>query len=284
MSPSPLDCGLRRSGLNVRRSIQGHALDAQQKMAQGVSTGPLLAKIRPVEHPAKHFQALRLALRRGIALNRIVAPVMAVQVQRAMLAEAEGIHPQRAVVQQGVGFALEHLGHAHVDHQHRLLRDQRQHVAVGHRHADCIVGPNPQPLQRFCRQAQVFAGDWAEQAVMQFVVRHLDQPAMVHQQRGRRRRVQLSRPGVAQDRAGVLGPFARVQPAAMHTEQVCHFVQPCQGHAALDPIVDVLRCDAALGSEIGRGKAAFVKQGPEAVTGGLHASECSGAVPARIST
>ncbi|EJT85549.1 hypothetical protein PPS11_06100 [Pseudomonas putida S11] len=59
---------------------------------------------------------------------------------------------------------------------------------------------------------------------------------------------------VRRDRVVVFGAFARAQPATMHAEQVRHFVQPGQGHAALEPVVDVLGRDAALGGEIGRGR------------------------------
>lgn len=80
----------------------------------------------------------------------------------------------------------------------------------------------------------------------------------------------------------VFGAFARAQPATMHAEQVRHFVQPGQGHAALEPVVDVLGRDAALGGEIGRGQATFVEEGFESVTGCVHGGECSGGMPARI--
>lgn len=62
----------------------------------------------------------------------------------------------------------------------------------------------------------------------------------------------------------------------MHTEQVGQFVQPGQRHTTFEPVVDVLRCDAALGGKIGRGQATFVEQGFEAVAGSVHGSECSG--------
>lgn len=164
---------MRRSGLNVRRSIQGRAQDAQQKMAQVVSVGPLLAEMRPVEHPAQYLQPLCLALGGGVAFDRIVAPIMAVQVQRAVLAEAEVVNPEHAVVQQGIGFALDHLGHAQVDGQGSLQRNQRGHVAGGHGQADGVVGMHSQPFQGFCGQAQVFAGHGRQQAVVQLVKGHL---------------------------------------------------------------------------------------------------------------
>ncbi|MNJ61842.1 hypothetical protein D3C77_576520 [compost metagenome] len=80
----------------------------------------------------------------------------------------------------------------------------------------------------------------------------------------------------------MFGPFAGAQPAAMYAEQVGQFVQPGQRHTAVEPVVDVLGCDAALGGEIGRGQATFVEQGFEAVAGCVHGGECSGGVPARI--
>ena len=49
----------------------------------------------------------------------------------------------------------------------------------------------------------------------------------------------------------------------MHAEQVGQFVQPGQRHTPFEPVVDVLRCDAALGGKIGRGQATFVEQGFE---------------------
>lgn len=205
---SPLDRGLRRSGLNVPRSIQGHAQDAQKKMAQGVSARPLLAEMRPVKHPAKNFQALRLALCGGVAFDCVVAPVMAVQVQRTVLAKAEVVHPEHAVVQQGIGFTLDHSGHAQVDGQAGIQRNQGQHVAGRHCQADRIGSMHTQPPQGFCRQAQVFAGHRRQLALLQLVVRHLHCPAMFHRQR--RGRVDGRRPGraAAQDRVGMFGPFS----------------------------------------------------------------------------
>ncbi|MNP36526.1 hypothetical protein D3C76_1299240 [compost metagenome] len=75
---------------------------------------------------------------------------------------------------------------------------------------------------------------------------------------------------VALDRDWVFWPFARAQPTPIHTEQVGQFVQPGQGHAAFEPVVDVLRCDAALSGESGRGQATFVEKGFEAVAGRVH--------------
>ncbi|MNC47107.1 hypothetical protein D3C75_961520 [compost metagenome] len=126
-----------------------------------------------MEHPAQNLQPLCLALGSGVAFDRIVAPIMAVQVQRAVLAEAEVVHPEHAVVQQGIGFALDHLGHAQVDGQGSLQRNQREHVAGRHCQADCVAGLHTQTLQGFCRQAQVLAAHWRQQAVAHFVVGHL---------------------------------------------------------------------------------------------------------------
>ncbi|MNE46798.1 hypothetical protein D3C80_1411580 [compost metagenome] len=67
----------------------------------------------------------------------------------------------------------------------------------------------------------------------------------------------------------------------MHTEQIGHFVQAGQGYAAVEPVVDVLRCDAALSGEIRSGQATFVEKGFEAVAGSVHGGECSDGVPAR---
>lgn len=241
-------------------------------MAQVVSAGPLLAEMRPVEYPAENFQALCLALRGGVAFDRVVAPVMAVQVQRAVLAEAEVVHPEHAVVQQGIGLALDHLGHAQVDGQGGLQRYQRHHVAGRHCHADGVIATYTQPFQRFCGQAQVFARNWRKQAVLQLVKGHLHYPAAMYRQRGRW--VGRCRPwrAAAQDRVGVLGPFARTQPTAMNTEQVGQLVQPGQGHTAVEPVVDVLRCDAAQGGEVGRGQATFMEKGFEAVARIVHAA------------
>lgn len=212
-----------------------------------------------MEHPAENFQPLCLALGGGVAFDRVVAPIMAVQVQRAVLAEAEVVHPEHAVVQQGIGFALDHLGHAQVDGQDGLERNQRGHVAGGHGQAYGVTGLHTQPFQGFCGQAQMFADHGRQQAVVHFVKGHFPRPAALRRQR--RVWVGGRRPwrAVAQDRAVVFGAFAGAQPAAMHAEQVGHFVQPGQGHAALEPVVDVLRGDAALGGEIGRGEATFVE-------------------------
>lgn len=141
---------MRRSGLNVRRSIQGHAQDAQQKMAQVVSARPLLAEMRPVEYPPDNLQALRLALGRGVAFDGVIAPVMAAQVQGALWAEAEVVYPQRAVMQQRVGFALNDPRHAQVDCQSGPQRHLRNHVVCRHGQADGVIGVHSQSFQRFC--------------------------------------------------------------------------------------------------------------------------------------
>lgn len=177
--PSPLERGLRRSGLNVPRSIQGLAQVAQQKMAQRVSTGAMPAEMRPMKDPAENLQALGLALGAGVALDGVVAPVMAVQVQGAVLAEAEVVHPEGAIVQQGVGFALDHFGHAQVHGQGGLQWDQRGHVGGRHGQADGTVRRNAQRFQCFGGQAQVFAGDGGKQAVLQCVEGHLQHAAAV---------------------------------------------------------------------------------------------------------
>lgn len=251
-------------------------------MAQSVSAGALPAEMRPVEDPADNLQALCLALGAGVALDGVVAPVVAVQVQGAMLAEAEVVYPERAIVQQGVGFALDHLGHAQVHSQGSLLRDQRGHVGGRHGQADRLVCSNAQGLQCLAGQAQVFAGNRGKPAVMQFMQGHLQHPAAVGRQRGGRGVVGGRWWAAAQDRVGVLGAFTTAQPAAVYTKQVGHFVETRQRNTALEPVVDVLGCDAALGGEIGRGQATFVKQGFEAVTGCVHGRECSGRVPVRI--
>lgn len=223
-----------------------------------------------MEHPTEDFQALRLTLGGGVAFNRVVVSVMAVQVQRAVLVEAEAVHPERAVMQQGIGFALDHLGHAQVDSQGGPQRNQRGHVAGGHGQADDVICAYAQGFQGLRGQVQVFAGQRGKQAVTQFMEGHLEQPAALRRQRrgwGGRCRLWWA---VAQDRVGVLGAFARAQPATVYAEQVGHFVQPGQRHTAFEPIVDVLRGDAALGGEIGRGQATFVEKGFEAVAGCVH--------------
>ncbi|MNN67159.1 hypothetical protein D3C81_1827790 [compost metagenome] len=68
----------------------------------------------------------------------------------------------------------------------------------------------------------------------------------------------------------------------MNAEQVGQFVQASQGNAAFEPVVDVLGRHTALGGEVGRSQATLVEEGLEAVTGGFHAAECSGAVPVGI--
>ncbi|MNJ66841.1 hypothetical protein D3C77_629560 [compost metagenome] len=68
----------------------------------------------------------------------------------------------------------------------------------------------------------------------------------------------------------MFGAFAGSQPFAAHAQQLGDFIETGQGHAALEPVVDVLRRDFALRSKIGRREAALVQQGFETITGRIH--------------
>lgn len=248
-------------------------------MAQVVSAGPLLAEMRPVEYPPDNLQALRLALGRGVAFDGVIAPVMAAQVQGALWAEAEVVYPQRAVMQQRVGFALNDPRHAQVDCQSGPQRHLRNHVVCRHGQADGVIGVHSQSFQRFCGQAQVFAGHRRKQAILQFEKGHFYLPGTVCRQWAGRVGRRLAWRAVALDRVWVFWPFARAQPTPMHTEQIGQFVQAGQGHAAFEPVVDVLRCDAALGGESGSGQATFVEKGFKAVAGSVHGASVTTGPP-----
>ena len=55
----------------------------------------------------------------------------------------------------------------------------------------------------------------------------------------------------------VVGAFAGAQPTAGDAQQFCDLVESTHGDAALEPVVHVLRRDAAVLGEVGSGKMNF---------------------------
>lgn len=143
-------------------------------MAQSVSVGASLAVMRPMEHPAEYLQLLRLVLQGCVALHDL-APVVAVQAQGAPVAEAQAVHPEPAVVQQGIDLAINHAGEAEVDRQDGIARDPRRHVGGRHGHADGFVDRHGQRLQCRCRHCQAVVVDRHKLTIAQFVEGHLHQ-------------------------------------------------------------------------------------------------------------
>lgn len=70
--------------------------------------------------------------------------------------------------------------------------------------------------------------------------------------------------------------LATAQPAPAYAKQVGDFIEPGLGHAALEPVVDVLRCNFALCGKVGGGQVALQQEGFETVTGCFHGAESIG--------
>lgn len=242
------------------------------------SSRPARSQVRPPEHPADDLHALHAALQGGEAFGRMVAAVVAVQAEHALGGQAEGMHAQVTAMQQGIGLAFDDMGDAAVDGQGGAVGQGGSHVVGGHAEADGIAGVDAKGVQGTQRQAQVAAGHGFELAVAYAMERNRRVLPVMGHQRGRRLgigRLARARGTQARDGVEVLGAFAGMQPAAMHAEQVGDFVETSQGHAALEPVVDVLGRDLALGGKIGGGQVALLQEGFEAFTRAFHGSNSS---------
>ncbi|MNJ61781.1 hypothetical protein D3C77_575870 [compost metagenome] len=68
----------------------------------------------------------------------------------------------------------------------------------------------------------------------------------------------------------MFGALACTQPFAADAQQFGNFIKAGQGHAALEPVIDVLRGNLTLGGKIRRRQAALEQKGFETITGCIH--------------
>lgn len=88
--------------------------------------------MRPPEYPTDDLHRLGRALLGRVAFAWVAVGVLAVQIPGAAGALAELVNAQVALVQQGVGFAVDDAGHAAIDGQSGALGQLRLHVVAGH--------------------------------------------------------------------------------------------------------------------------------------------------------
>ncbi|MNJ73000.1 hypothetical protein D3C77_697280 [compost metagenome] len=68
----------------------------------------------------------------------------------------------------------------------------------------------------------------------------------------------------------VLGALAGAQPARAYAQQLGNLVQTRHGHAALEPVVHMLRRHPALGGKVGSGQVALAQERFQTITRCIH--------------
>lgn len=109
-----------------------------KKSAQWRSFGAALAVMGPMEDPAQDCELLRFTLQRCVTFHRVTG-VMAMQAQAVTYADAKAIHPEPAIVQQGIDLTIHHLFVAQVDRQNGVAWYPWRHVGGWHGHADGVI-------------------------------------------------------------------------------------------------------------------------------------------------
>lgn len=258
----------------MRRSILGMTRNAQQKMPGAASVRPFVAKLGPPEHPAQHFQLLAARLADAVVLAGKPFAVVAVQAQGAVVALAQAVDAQLAVVQDGIQLAVHDAGQAAVDGQRRAVGNQRGHVVVGHAQGDGLGRIDAEAVEGVAWQAQAATVECFELATAQGAEGDLDIVLATGEQGAVVWRFASARGAVAAidpwQRRAVLGAFARAQPLAAHAQQFGDFVEAGLGHAAMEPVVHVLRRHLALRREVRGAQVALAQQSLQSITGCIH--------------
>lgn len=174
---------------------------------------------------------------------------MAVQAQRAVVANGETLHSQTAIVQQRIALALHDPGKAAVDSQQGAFGQQGGHAVAWHAEADGVCRCDLQGLQGPAGDRLVVPGQNLQTAllqVMQGQMRHV----RVQGQQWRRQGTGRTGRSDGAKRGRMLRAFATAQPAHADAEQIGYLLESGLGHAAFEPVVDVLRRDLALGGKV----------------------------------
>lgn len=173
---------------------------------------------------------------------------------------------------EGVDFAVDDLGQFAVDAEDRAVLDLVGHAVADHGDAHAVFRVDAHVLQDLQGQADFLSGGFGEDGLADAVGGfrfHEDLDFHVAA-----RHVS----GLMNDDAGiaasvfigafvrVLGAFAGAQPAGVDGQQFSHLVNPRHGHAALEPVIDVLRRDFAVGGKISRCEMALPKEDAESIT------------------
>lgn len=233
--------------------------------------------MRPPEHPADHLDAVDAPLGQAVVLARVFIVVMVVQAQDVVPVEGDLMHSQCPQVEQGIEVAIDDPGPATVDRQGGAHGQARLHVAAGQGEADRLRRIDALGLEHWPGQDQEAFGCRLQFALADRLVGQAHDLGVLCDQLGgqRDRPLRVAEAWRVLGRARVLAPLSGQQPAAIDRQQLGEFVEPRQGNAALEPVVDVLGRDVAVRREIGSGQVAFLQEGLEAIAGCLHGDESS---------
>lgn len=221
---------------------------------------PAVIQGGPPEHPADDLEVLFKALFVGEVFVRVFVGVVAAHAQAAAGAVVEVFDAEHAVVFDGVDFTVGDLAAASVDGEGGALLDDVGHAVVDHVGAYRAVGVYVEGFEGV--QGDADALGRGERGVEGDL--HVD---FFRETDGAREVLAAFFAGgdafpwvrAFQQEVGrwVFEAFAGAQPTAGDAEQFCDLVESAHGHAALEPVVHVLRRDTTVLGEVGGGKMNF---------------------------